>query len=153
MIDRERNDREDNQVEARRRPEAGRAKARRREADSEQRRVRYQMVQDRLGPKPVEEQGQTPDQKTRMRPHYVIPRRDVPEGPTRRPPPRTLPSSYSGYVLAIPRNDNERAAFQHLMNKRMIFPALETGPERCQEPHFRFQAGQPRLDSDRADRR
>jgi hypothetical protein len=83
----------------------------------------------------------------------LIFKRDVPESPTRRPPSRTLPSSYSGYVIAIPRNDKERAAFQHPMNKRMIFPTLETGPERCREPHFRFQAGELRLDGDRADRR
>jgi hypothetical protein len=66
--------------------------------------------------------------------------------------PLDLALLLSSYVIVVPRNDRESAAFQHLINKRMIFPAPETGPERCREPHFRFQSGEPRLDSDRADR-
>jgi hypothetical protein len=87
---------EDDRAEAKRRPEAGQAEARRQEADREERRVHvmYQTVQDMLGPKPGEGQGQTPDRReTGLRPDYVIPKWDVPERPTIRPPPWTLPSS------------------------------------------------------------
>jgi hypothetical protein len=56
--------------------------------------------------------------------------------------PRDLPSSYDGYVIAIPKGSKERAAFQHRLNKRMLFRAPETGPDRFWEPHFRFKSGE-----------
>jgi hypothetical protein len=56
-------------------------------------------------------------------------------------------------VISLPRDAREEAAFQHLMNKRMIFLAPETGPGRCREPHFRFKAGESTPDSEKSDKR
>ncbi len=52
------------------------------------------------------------------------------------PPPRDLLSSYDGYVIAMPKVAKEKTAFQHLLNKKMLFRAPETGPDRFREPHF-----------------
>jgi hypothetical protein len=67
--------------------------------------------------------------------------------------PRDLPTLYEGYVIAIPRSHREETAFQHLMNKKMLFRAPDTGPDRCRRPHFRFNSGEPTPNSERTDRR
>jgi hypothetical protein len=139
-------------AEARKRPEAGQAEARERGAGWEDRHVRERVVHDRLGPRQEEKQGRLSEPgETGLRPDYVIPRRDRPWKTTRAP--RDLPSSYDGYVIAIPKDPKEKTAFQHLLNKKMLFRAPETGPDRFREPHFWFKSGELTPDSEKADRR
>jgi hypothetical protein len=143
---------EEDQAEARKRPEAGRVEARERGAGWEDRHVRERVVQDRLGSRQEERQGQlSGPEETGLRPDYLIPRRDRSWKTTGAS--RDLPTSYDGYVIAVPKSPRERAAFQHLLNKKMLFRAPETGPDRCREPHFRFKSGESTPDSERTDRR
>ncbi len=142
---------EEDRAEARKRPEAGRAEARERGAGWEDRHVRGRVVQDRLGLRQEERQGRLSDPgETGLRPDYVIPRRDRPWKTTGAS--RDLPTSYDGYVIAIPKGPKERTAFQHLLNKKMLFRAPETGPDRFRELHFRFKSGESTPDSEKADR-
>ncbi len=114
--------------------------------------MRERVVQDRLGRRQEEGQGRLSDpEETGLRPGYIIPRRD--RSWRTIGAPRDLPTSYDGYVIAVPRRHREEAAFQHLMNKKMLFRPPETGPDRCRRPHFRFKSGEPTPDSERTDRR
>jgi hypothetical protein len=140
-------------TEARKRPEAGRAEARETGAGWEDRHVRERNVQDRLGSRQEGGQGRlSGPEETGLRPDYTIPRRDR-SWKTTGAPSRVLPLSYEGYMIAIPRSPKEKLAFQQLLNKKMLFRAPETGPDRCREPHFRFKSGESTLDSERTDRR
>ena len=140
-------------TEARKRPEAGRAEARETGAGWEDRHVRERNVQDRLGSRQEGGQGRlSGPEETGLRPDYTIPRRDR-SWKTTGAPSRVLPLSYEGYMIAIPRSPKEKLAFQQLLNKKMLFRASETGPDRCREPHFRFKSGESTLDSERTDRR
>jgi hypothetical protein len=140
-------------TEARKRPEAGRAEARETGAGWEDRHVRERNVQDRLGSRQEGGQGRlSGPEETGLRPDYTIPRRDR-SWKTTGAPSRVLPLSYEGYMIAIPRSPKEKLAFQQLLNKKMLFRAPETGPDRCREPHFRFKSGEPTPDSERTDRR
>jgi hypothetical protein len=113
---------EEDRAEAEKRPEAGRAEARERGASWEGRHVRERMVQDRLGRRQEEGQGRLSDPEgTGLRPGYIIPRRD--RSWRTMGTPRDLPTSYEGYVIAVPRNLREETAFQHLVYKKMLFRA------------------------------
>jgi hypothetical protein len=115
--------------------------------------VRERNVQDRLGFRQEERQGRlSGPEEAGLRPDYTIPRRDR-SWKTTVASSRVLPLSYEGYVIAIPRSPKEKMAFQHLLNKKMLFRAPETGPDRCREPHFRFKSGESTPDSERTDRR
>jgi hypothetical protein len=143
---------EEGRAEARRRPEAGRAEDRERGTSWEDRHVRERDVRDRLGPRQEDRQGQLSDpEETGLGRNYVTPRRDRPRKTTEAS--RDLPSSYDGYVIALPRSIKEKTAFQHLLNKKMLFRAPETGPGRFREPHFQFKFGESTPDSEKADRR
>jgi hypothetical protein len=146
-------------AEARRRPEVDRTEAKKRPearetgAGWEDRHVRERNVQDRLGSRQEGGQGRlSGPEETGLRPDYTIPRRDR-SWKTTGAPSRVLPLSYEGYMIAIPRSPKEKLAFQQLLNKKMLFRAPETGPDRCREPHFRFKSGESTLDSERTDRR
>jgi hypothetical protein len=144
--------------EARKRPEAGRAEAgrveaREREASWKGRHVRDRRVQDRLGEKKEEKLGQpSGPEEAGLEPNYTIPRKGRP-WKTTTTPSRSLPLSYEGYTIALPRSEKEKLVFQQLLNRRMLFRAPEAGPDRCREPHFRFKSREPVLDSGRTDRR
>jgi hypothetical protein len=138
---------------ARKRPEAGRAEAREREASWEGRHVRDRRVQDRLGKRKEEKLGRpSGPEEAGLGPDYTIPRKGRP-WKTTTTPARSLPLSYEGYTIALPRSEKEKLVFQQLLNKKLLFRAPEAGPNRCREPHFRFKTGEPVLGSERTDRR
>jgi hypothetical protein len=138
--------------EARKRPEAGRAEAgraeaREREASWKGRHVRDRRVQDRLGERKEEKLGRpSGPEEAGLGPDYTIPRKGRP-WKTTTTPSRSLPLSYEGYTIALPRSEKEKLVFQQLLNRKMLFRAPEAGP------HFRFKSGEPVLDSGRTDRR
>jgi hypothetical protein len=142
---------EESRGEAGKRPEAGWAEAEERGASWEGRHVRERVVQDRLGRRQEEERRRPPDQEELvLRPDYRIPRRD--RSWRTAEAPGGLPASFEGYVIAAPRSLKEETAFQHLMYKRMLFQAPETGPDRYREPHFHFTSREPTPDRERTDR-
>jgi hypothetical protein len=151
--DREARKRPEDDREARKRPEAGRAEAREREASWEGRHVRDRRVQDRLGARNEERLGRpSGPEEAGLGPDYTIPRKGRP-WKTTTTPSRSLPLTYEGYTIAIPRSQKEKLVFQQLLNRKMLFRAPEAGPDRCREPHFRFKSGEPTLDSEKTDRR
>jgi hypothetical protein len=135
------------------RPEAGRAEAGDREASWEGRHVRDRRVQDRLGKRKEERPGRpSGPEGAGLEPGYTIPRKSRP-WKTTTTHRRSLPSSYEGYAIALPRGEKEKLVFQQLLDRKMLFRAPGAGPDRCREPHFWFRAGEPILSSERIDRR
>ncbi len=115
--------------------------------------MRERKVQDRLGSRKEERQGRpSGPEEAGLRPDYTISRKDR-SWKTTEIPSRSLPLSYEGYAVAILRSPKEKLVFQQLLNKKMLFRVLETGPDRCREPHFRFKSGESTLDSEKTDRR
>jgi hypothetical protein len=138
---------------ARKRPEAGRAEARERETSWEGRHMRDRRVQDRLGKREEEKPGRpSGPEEAGLEPDYTIPRKGRPWKKTTTHS-RSLPPSYEGYTIALPRSEKEKLVFQQLLNRKMLFRAPEAGLDRCREPHFRFKAGEPVLGGERTDRR
>jgi hypothetical protein len=143
---------EDDRV-ARKRPEAGRVETGERETSWEGRHVRDRRVQDRLGKREEERPGRSSGPEgAGLEPDYTIPRKGRPWKKTTTHS-RSLPQSYEGYTIALPRSEKEKLVFQQLLDRRMLFRAPGAGPDRCRELHFRFRAGEPILGSERADRR
>jgi hypothetical protein len=135
------------------RAEAGRAEDRQREASWEGRHVRDRRVQDRLGKRKGEKPGRpSGPEGAGLEPGYTIPRKSR-LWKTTFTHSRSLPPSYEGYAIALPRGEKEKLVFQQLLDRKMLFRALGAGPDRCREPHFRFRAGEPILGSERIDRR
>jgi hypothetical protein len=115
--------------------------------------VKDRRVQDRLGERKEEKLGRpSGPEEAGLRPDYTIPRKGRPWRTTTTPS-RSLPLSYEGYTIALPRSEKEKLVFQQLLNRKMLFQAPKAGPDRCREPHFRFKSGEPVLDSERTDRR
>jgi hypothetical protein len=146
--DREARRRSEKDREARKRPEAGRA-----EDSWKGRHVRDRRVQDRLGERREEKLGRpSGPEEAGLRPDYTIPRKGRPWKTTTNPS-RSLPLTYEGYTIALPRSEEEKLVFQQLLNRKLLFQAPEAGPDRCREPHFRFKSGESALNSERTDRR
>ncbi len=115
--------------------------------------MRDRRVQDRLGKRKEEKLGRpSGPEEAGLEPDYTIPRKGRP-WKTTTTPSRSLPLSYEGYTIALPRSEKEKLVFKKLLNRKMLFRAPEAGPDRCREPHFRFKAGEPVLGSERTDRR
>jgi hypothetical protein len=121
--DRQARKRSEDDREARMRPEAGRAEAREREASWEGRHVRDRRVQGRLGTRKEERLGQpSGPEEAGLRPDYTIPRKDR-SWKTTVTPSRSLPLTYEGHTIAIPRSQKEKLVFQQLLNRKMLFRA------------------------------
>ena len=115
--------------------------------------MRDRRVQDRLGKRKEERPGRSSGPEgAGLEPGYTIPRKSRP-WKTTTTHSRSLPSSYEGYAIALPRGEKEKLVFQQLLDRKMLFRDPGAGPDRCREPHFRFRAGEPILSSERIDRR
>jgi hypothetical protein len=115
--------------------------------------VRDRRVQDRLGKRKEEKPGRpSGPEEAGLEPDYTIPRKGRPWKKTTTHS-RSLPLSYEGYTIALPKSEREKLVFQQLLDRKMLFRAPGAGPDRCREPHFQVRAGEPILGSERIDRR
>ncbi len=115
--------------------------------------MRDRRVQDRLGKRKEEKPGRpSGPEEAGLEPDYTILRKGRPWKKTTTHS-RSLPLSYDGYTIALPRSEREKLVFQQLLDRKMLFRAPGAGSDRCREPHFRFRAGEPILGSERIDRR
>ncbi len=115
--------------------------------------MRDRRVQDRLGKRKEEGQGRPSGPgEAGLEPDYTISRKGRPWKKTTTHS-RSLPQSYEGYTIALPRSEKEKQVFQQLLDRKMLFRAPGAGPDRCREPHFRFRAREPVLGGERTDKR
>ncbi len=111
--------------------------------------MRDRRVQDRLGKRKEEKPGRpSGPEEAGLEPDYTIPRKGRPWKKTTTHS-RSLPLSYEGYTIALPRSEREKLVFQQLLDRKMLFRAQGAGPDRCREPHFRFSESSERIDRKR----